>query len=217
MTAPEIIVFGGSFDPPHQGHRKAVEKALAVFPTAKAMAVPAYAPVRSAGVAKPSSVSYEHRVAMTKLLMAASPEGARIAVSRLEERLEPPSYSFKTLSYLQKVAYGRRLALLIGDDQLANFASWHAARDILCNFNVVVVARSVPQLWNCVEDLAAKLGLAVDRQQSGWQWSGTDTGGYLLTEVLSPASSSAIRKNRQRSEFLTDEVSSYIDEHRLYL
>ena len=42
QSKPTVAIFGGSFDPPHKGHQRIVEKATEVLDIDKLIVVPAY-------------------------------------------------------------------------------------------------------------------------------------------------------------------------------
>lgn len=135
---PEWVFFGGTFDPPHAGHMQAVRFARARFPDAEVVLVPAFAPPVSKDHVKTVHASFPDRVAMC---VVAFDEWEHVQVSSLEEDLEAPSYTIKTLRDLRGEYPTARLAWMIGADQLYSFTSWLEPKAILEIASLVVVPR----------------------------------------------------------------------------
>lgn len=132
----KYCIFGGSFDPPHEGHRHLARAAAESLHLDKVFWVPAQDPPLKS---KPST-PFAHRVAMTRL---ASSDMPGHEVSDIEGRLPTPSYSLRTIRSL-KAEHGRDHAwhFLIGADNWAVFPSWHGPEDVLKEVTLVVYPRS---------------------------------------------------------------------------
>ncbi|MBS1961632.1 MAG: nicotinate-nicotinamide nucleotide adenylyltransferase [Bdellovibrionales bacterium] len=129
----QTAVFGGAFDPPHLGHREAVEGLLREPGVRRVIVLPAgNPPLKSTGTAA------EHRLAMTKLNFARLKEGLsmRVEIDEREVRraiADPnakPSYTIDTLQDLKRDV-GPALAFVIGVDQIEALEKWHRVRELL--------------------------------------------------------------------------------------
>ena len=143
MTAdvPNLIIYGGAFDPPHAGHVDIVRKAIERFPEAQVLVMPAPAPaVAGSDDAKVPYATFEDRSAMA--FLAFGPLSRRVAISNLETKLPTPSFTINTLRALKTQHPTSRLGLLVGGDQLASFDRWRAWRDILAIATLIAVARA---------------------------------------------------------------------------
>lgn len=131
----KYCIFGGSFDPPHEGHRHLARSASATLGLDRIFWVPAQDPPHKA---KPDT-PFEHRVAMARLAVADMPDQY---VSDIESRLPSPSYSLNTIQAM-KAEYGSNHAwhLLIGADNWAIFPTWHRWQDVLREATLVVYPR----------------------------------------------------------------------------
>jgi nicotinate-nucleotide adenylyltransferase len=131
----KYCIFGGSFDPPHAGHKYLAKSALATLRLDKLIWVPAPDPPHKDKPATP----FEHRLAMVKLAIAGEP---RQSASGIEATLPKPSYTINTIEAL-KSEYGREHAwyLLIGADNWSIFQSWHRWQDVLRETTVAVFPR----------------------------------------------------------------------------
>lgn len=132
-------IFGGTFDPPHEGHVTAVFGLFREPGILRALVVPAASPPH-----KPCVASSEDRVKMTRLAFAQAPSGAEIRVELLElerARTHPgvPSYSFDTISELRRG--DPQLAFVIGTDQLSKLHTWHRFPEILELCHWIVLER----------------------------------------------------------------------------
>jgi len=111
MSAPDIIFFGGTFDPPHEGHRGCVRLALERFTDATILIVPALSPASTFKLAKEPSTKYETRVTLCTL--AFSDLSQQIEISRIEERLPTPNYSIRTIQALEESYPGKNIGVIL--------------------------------------------------------------------------------------------------------
>ncbi len=119
-----IGVFGGTFDPVHNGHLLPVEAAAVKFQLRRVF----YVPARVSPHKEASPTDPRHRVAMLALALAGHPDWP-IDLQELDR--EPPSYTVETLRAIQARHPGDELWLLMGTDSLAGFARWKAPDEIL--------------------------------------------------------------------------------------
>lgn len=199
LASPRWILFGGSFDPPHEGHVGMARLALDAFPEADLSVVPAPAPAGASGTHKTPSATYAQRLAMCRLAFAQL--GVRCEVSAMEKTLPAPNYTVNTLEKARHERSNDQLGLLIGEDQLQSFARWHEPERITELAVLIVVGRGghtpiEPQLPS---------GTRVIR----------------LSGLPTPAASRAIRAAAARREpipsgWLTPPVAMYIDHAKLY-
>lgn len=120
-----LLIYGGSFDPPHRAHIDlplAAARALG----ARLLFVPAGSPPHKSG--RPITPA-AHRLAMLKLALADHPE---CGISTIELDRAGPSYTVDTLSELRRTTPpGTALRLLIGADMAAIFYQWREPRRII--------------------------------------------------------------------------------------
>jgi nicotinate-nucleotide adenylyltransferase len=108
-------VYGGSFDPPHLGHRKVAVAALKKV--TRLLVIPAWQSPHKAD----APIAGDHRVAMLNCLLRDLPG---ITVDCRELRRATRSYTALTLEELRAEYPGWRLALVIGGDQLSDLPNW---------------------------------------------------------------------------------------------
>jgi nicotinate-nucleotide adenylyltransferase len=153
---PEIeplraALFGGSFDPIHEGHLEVARRAQEAFQLERVMFIPASQPPHKMGrkLAEPHL-----RLAATMIATALEPSWEVLA---LELAREGPSYTYDTLlEVLEHLKFrletkkdggiakrGRdlELFLIIGSDNLPGLPGWRNAEDVLALAQPIVVWR----------------------------------------------------------------------------
>ena len=136
----KLLVFGGSFDPPHQGHKAIVDAACSVIKPDLVLIIPC----NKQPLKITDSASAEHRLNMTKLMFS----GSNYVVSDYEINKSGTSYTLDTLKYLEKVYRKSDIYLLIGEDSYLSFVQWKNFEEIVKKYKLVVVARSGKGLKN---------------------------------------------------------------------
>lgn len=210
--ARTVLLFGGTFDPPHMAHTAlAISAALRVDPNAWLVFVPAaQSPLKSEG-----PVASDHdRVRMLELALRGS---ARTCVWSEELQRPGPSYSIDTVRAARAVLPpGTDVRLLIGSDQAAAFHLWRDARQLASTTRPVVLLRE-PHLTR--DDLAQTMRAATfwsPQELVDWL-SRVDPGERL------PSSATDIRRrlaagatDSELARELHPAVLKYIREHGLY-
>lgn len=234
---PQLIVFGGSFDPPHKGHVGCVSKILERFPSSRVVIMPTPAPPPIGGSTKTPAASMADRLQMCR--EAFQTFGQKVEVSDFEASLPTPSYSFVTLRALQETR-AESLGLMVGQDNLEKFDLWRQPLDILSRASLVVVARPLSSTTEHVThtrwlqellDLTTKLGKRLNLRT---EWSQTNqsftltprseswqTHVFFLSAIVGAISSSKLREELKATppneiEGLPAGVGDYILHHRLY-
>jgi nicotinate-nucleotide adenylyltransferase len=192
---PDIIFFGGAFDPIHVGHMDAVKIAQEAFPKAKVVLVPSFVTPVSATEVKPVKTPFVDRVAMA---VVAFDEWPRLDVSSIEEDLSVPSYTSVTLAALAEENPGSSLAWMIGADQLATFSRWNQPKAILEVASLVILPRPATNPMDALElskQVATALGYStnLDKTQMRLDLDGANSI-YVLDQAPTSISSSEIRK-----------------------
>jgi nicotinate-nucleotide adenylyltransferase len=117
--ARRLVVYGGTFDPPHRAHVELPRRAAERLDADGVLYVPAGRPPH-----KPDRpiTSAAHRLAMLKLALAAE---RRAAICEYELNQAGPSYTYRTLEHLhQTLGESVEMRLLIGADMALIFDQW---------------------------------------------------------------------------------------------
>ncbi|MDR0917843.1 MAG: nicotinate (nicotinamide) nucleotide adenylyltransferase [Oscillospiraceae bacterium] len=129
----KVGIFGGSFNPIHNGHIEVIEVAKEACNLDKVILVPAnISPFKH----EKDYVSAEHRLNMCKLAPA---ELDYVTVSDIEIKRKGFSYTIDTLEYLSKTY--KDLYLIIGSDSFMSFDKWYKNEDILKLCKLIVISR----------------------------------------------------------------------------
>lgn len=225
-------VLGGTFDPPHLGHREAVRGLFENPGIRRVLVIPAGNPPL-----KPGATPAEHRLKMAELGFAGLERSGEVLIDRRElertARTGKPSYTFDTLLELRREIPA--LAFVTGVDQLSQLHVWHRFPELLGSAHWIVLARK-----DSAKNLPGETAMQTLRQ---WEASGLIrkdpragadewicSGNTHLKLVPTPApamSSSEIREEISRSSdrgklkaslegWLLPSVLAYLMEHRVY-
>lgn len=129
-------VFGGTFDPVHNGHLVVAEEVKERLDLGEVVFVPAGQPWLKADW--PISAA-EHRLGMLHLALDGK-TGFR--VSEMEIQRKGPSYTVDTLRALRQGAGSRdELFFILGEDNLGQLPRWREATELIKLCRLVVVPR----------------------------------------------------------------------------
>ncbi len=120
-----IAVFGGSFNPPHNGHVEAAAAAMKMLGAKRLLVIPAYQPPHKDEAR--GSPPPEERLALTRLAFE-EVEGAEVL--DMEIKRAGVSYTVETLRQLKALYPNDELWLLMGTDMLLCFEQWKDFRSI---------------------------------------------------------------------------------------
>lgn len=132
-----IAFFGGSFNPPHNGHLALALLLRERFAPDKLLLSVSKNPLKSA-----LEIADAHRLAMTSLLADELNATGRIAeVSDWELNRSAPSYTIETLEHLEQVYPKAKILLAIGEDNFRTFSTWKRYMEILARAKLIVFER----------------------------------------------------------------------------
>ena len=130
-----LAIFGGTFDPIHDGHLAVASQAAAELRLDRVWIVPAAHPPHKSGATR---AGYEDRVRLAELACAGD---ERFFVSRIEQG-GGCNYSIDTIEKVRAtLAPSDELYFLIGADAFAEIRSWHRWRDVARKVRFLVVSR----------------------------------------------------------------------------
>lgn len=216
---PTHIFFGGTFDPPHEGHRLVINLCLRAFADAKVVVIPAAQPAGAFGQHKTVMTSFEDRRALCERAFAEEIEAGRVLIDPIEKDLPAPNYSWKTLSELEKQYPASRWAILFGFDQLQNLSGWKNAEQLVERYALVAIERPGFEEFAAIRPkLEASFGAIKALDERDYRMaSGRKL--YVIQGEVSPAESRLIRSSpheASRQSWMKPDVLKYIREHRLY-
>ena len=133
MALRRVGIYGGTFDPVHNGHLEVARRVLELFELDEVIFVPACVPPhkRNANI-----TSAFHRFAMVALATEAD---QRLLVSTIELDAPDRPYAVDTVERMQVET--RRLFFIIGADSWSEITTWHEWRRLIAMCDLIVVTR----------------------------------------------------------------------------
>ena len=210
-----IGIFGGTFDPVHDGHLRPAERALAAFGFDDLVWVPAGNPPHKLDEPR---TAFAHRFAMLALAVQGDD---RSVVSTVEAERSGPTYTVDTLGEFHRRHPDARLYFLMGSDSFAQIATWRRWEELLSLASLVVLRR--PTAWGDkliarVPEVLRPQMVLVGRDAAPPAASAHRV--YLLDHEPYPISSTAVRERvrsgRPLGDVMPAAVERYIAKHGLY-
>jgi len=134
-----VIIYGGSFDPPHRGHLELAAAALRQLRPAALYFVPGFlTPFKDFAPAP-----YAGRKALLRAALAAAGLGGRaeVKISPFEADRRRVVYTWETVAHFRRRHPGAPLYFLMGSDCLAGFGRWRRRDFILAHARLLVGLR----------------------------------------------------------------------------
>jgi nicotinate-nucleotide adenylyltransferase len=130
----KLGIYGGAFDPPHNAHVALARAAVGQLGLDELRVLP----TGQAWHRREKLTASEGRLAMAKLAFEAVPKAV---VDDREIRRAGPTYTIDTLRELHREHRDAQLFLVVGEDQLRAFKSWHEWTEILRMATLCVAQR----------------------------------------------------------------------------
>lgn len=136
MSNKGILLFGGTFDPIHNGHLIIAESAAEKLGVEKVALIPSANPPHKN---HSSLTPIRHRLAMTRLAVAGN---ELFEVSDCELKRDGPSFTFDTVRYFRE-QNGPNIPLywLIGGDTIKELACWYKVEQLVDECTIVTAGR----------------------------------------------------------------------------
>jgi nicotinate-nucleotide adenylyltransferase len=213
-----IAIFGGSFDPIHNGHLSVARAADRRFNFDELHFIPASRPPHKL---KQHLAPFPHRFAMVSLACTEHPH----FVPSLAEAGEDFSgtqlhYSVDTVRYFRHVYHGDRLFFMIGADAFLDIPMWKEYETLLtlCDFIIANRPGIRPEALRLVipPDLMARTDEKKETDPPSQVVAQLHkTSVYLLENVSSDISATDVRRRQQRGQSIHGLVSARVEEYIL--
>ncbi len=215
-----IAFYGGSFDPPHNGHLQIAEKLTELFALGRFVFVPAF---RAPHKKNKNPTSAYHRYAM--LCLATSDE-PKIRVSTMELDVPERPYTVETLTRLKNELTETQIFFVMGADSWDEITTWREWETVLTLVNIIVITRPgyeiefshvTPEIRQRILDLRNS-----SQNEEFLQFAGDDLRIYITDAVNLDVSASKIRQQIRASEriwrkFVPQTVAKYIEKYEIYI
>ncbi len=140
----KVLLYGGTFDPPHNGHLNNLRAAAARVQPDKVVVMPAgLSPFKqrtsASGALRLEMCSCFYELEEQGTVPQLEVSGWEVAQAEAGQR----NYTVLTVEKLARDYPGAQLYLAIGSDMLLSFDGWHRWQDILRLAHLVVTSRNV--------------------------------------------------------------------------
>jgi len=128
-----MLIFGGTFDPVHNGHIAMLHAAIAAITPSMIVVIPAGQPWQKTSVVQANGA---HRLAMLKLAFP------NFTIDTREVNRQGSTYTVETLREISREFPTHQLHWLIGSDSFAKLDSWREPEAIAALTHFAVVRRA---------------------------------------------------------------------------
>ena len=137
-----ILVFGGSFNPVHQGHLELIENLLKLGGEPEIFVIPAaQSPFKSKEDLIPAEIRW-------RMLEIALPKNSRLHLLNDEINRSGLSYSYETWQQLCEQYRSENWFWVIGSDTFAEFDRWHRVDKFVMKIQLIIVKRKEERVHN---------------------------------------------------------------------
>jgi nicotinate-nucleotide adenylyltransferase len=185
-----LVIFGGSFNPPHNGHIIIAQMVKELFKKSDFHIVPSSIPPHKE-VEVPFGIRYE----LTKIAF----KKTGLFVSDVENKLGGVSYAINTVNHYKKTF--DNIFFLVGEDALLTIEKWYKYEELLNKVKMIVYPRYknlevIKRAENALGELSSSI--------------------YILDLPLIQISSTLIRERLKKKlsiyGFVPDELIPYLEE-----
>ena len=135
-----VGLFGGTFNPIHNGHLKAIEEVLKGFSLDKSYLIPSAIPPHKE---QRNLVDAKDRMEMIRLAVATCPALMEsVTVSDVELKRKGPSYTIDTVCHFKSILpKDSRLYLILGLDAFLEIDTWKSYTNLFMLTSFIVIPR----------------------------------------------------------------------------
>lgn len=200
-TRKSIVIYGGSFNPPHNMHFLIANKVMEIYKQVERII---FIPINSK-YPKEGLIENKYRYNMLKKVIE---KNNKFELSDLDMYGEESILRINVLEEMQKKFKNKEIWVLIGSDNLKRIHEWYRAEELLRNYKILVMERNE----DTVENIINKNELLRKNK---------DNIKKLNLDIKSDLSSTYIRNqiknNRNIKDLVPNEVYEYIKENKLYM
>ena len=212
----KIAFYGGSFDPPHNGHLTIAHALTELFELDEFVFIPAFhAPHKK----DKNPTAALHRYAMLAL---ATNEESHVRISKIELDAPERPFTFETLSKLKDELNDVQIFFVMGADSWAEITTWREWQTVLTLTSIIVVTRPNYKIEfsHVTDEIRQRI---VDlRRKDNSRLITDDSRIYITDAVQLDISATEIRQKIKENktdwrELVPNEVAKYIKKYDLYI
>ena len=193
-----IGIYGGSFNPVHNGHVHLANELLCAAELDRLIIIPSnISPQKDTN----GGIEPMHRINMCRIAF----DNPLIEVSDCEIKRGGKSYTFDTINYIKSIYQNSEIYLFMGSDMLLSFHTWFRYTDLLELCTICAISRGSEGYYNELcsyneEKLSGKARIF----------------DIAPIEISSTVVRNAVANGQDISRMVPIGVAEYIKEHRLY-
>lgn len=196
-----IVVFGGSFNPPHNSHFSIAEQVLNQYEEVeKVVFIPVNKKYKKDGLEE-----NKHRYNMLKLVIE---KNSNFVLSDIDMNGERSLYTIETLQEMEKQFPNKEIWFLIGSDNLKELHTWKKAEQLLSKYKILVMERNQDKIEDIINqnELLKMYKENINKLDE-----------KIKSNISSSYIRSQIKKQKSTRYILPDEIFEYINKNNLYM
>ena len=196
-----IVVFGGSFNPPHNSHFSTAQQVLNQYEEVeKVVFIPVNKKYEKDGLEENI-----HRYNMLKLVIE---KNNNFILSDIDMNGSRSLYTIETLEEIKKQFPDKEIWFLIGSDNLKELHTWKRAEELVSKYKILVMERNEDKIEEIIEqnELLKSYRENIRKIEEGIRSNFSST--YIRSEI---------KKQKSVRYLMPDEVYEYIKTNNLYI
>lgn len=188
----EVIIYGGSFNPPTLGHKHCIDQAIAKYPNAELWLTPS-----NNAIDKGAAIASKTRLALLETFVNgeyANEPRVKIIDSQLHKAGDAITYNMNL--ELMKALPNTKFIYPIGEDSIALINNWQSSKLLLTKINWLIVKRH---------------GAKVNTLPKHYSYLAP-----TKEPISSTAARNAIKNGLPTTHLLPPTVRSFIDNNKIY-
>lgn len=200
MKDKQIVIFGGSFNPPLNSHFSLAEQIVNEYSQVEKII---FVPVNSS-YQKLDLIRNEHRYQMLKLVCD---KNEKLEVSRMEIDNTRQLYTIETLRKFKALYPAYEIAFIMGSDNLKELPSWKEVQELVKSFPIYVLERDRDKIEEIIQadDFLKKNELSFIKAKNN-----------ITTNLSSTFVRKKLKEHKSIRYLTPDEIVLYIKENNLY-
>lgn len=195
-----IVIYGGSFNPPHNVHFLIAEQVLKEYQEVeKVVFIPVNNKYPKSGI-----IENEHRYNMLKRIIE---KKEKLELSDLDMHGEKSVLTINVLEQMEKQYKDREMWVLVGSDNLKKIHKWYRAEDLLANYKILVMERDGDSVEEIIEE-----NELLKHNKSNIKKLNQD----IKSNLSATRIRSQIKEGKSIKDLVPEEVAEYIERNKLY-
>ena len=196
----KIVVYGGSFNPPHDSHFFIAQQLLNQFDEVDKII---FVPVNKK-YAKDGLAENKHRYQMLKSVID---KNDKFLLSDIDMKESRSLSTIETLELIQEQYPNQEICFLMGSDNLKEFHSWIRAEELIASFRLFVMERDEDNLKEIINE---------DKLLRSYQENIIKLDIRIKTNFSATYLRSQLKKGKSIRYLVPEEVYDYIEKNNLY-